>query len=431
MPKYQESYVGGGQAAPYQAVIRERSGSLGYGGRGGGDMPIDIAGRAFKQDPHGAYRTLRMEGPVVPVRVGRRQAWLVTRYDDVVRLLKDGRFVKDRSRLTGRAPWVPAFARPLARNMLDVDEPDHKRLRALVSQAFTPRIVDTMKSRVESIVEELLDRAATRGAIDLIEDYALPIPTTIIAEILGVAAGDRHRFHRWTKAIVVADTSAIAMARALPAVLQSVRYLRGLIREKRETGGGDLTSALVAARDGNDRLSEDELMAMVFLLLVAGHETTVNLISNGVLRLMERPEARERLLGDPSLTGSAVEEILRFDGPLLTATERYTVARTEFAGVTIPAGATVYGAIASANRDERALERPDTLDIARSPNRHLSFGDGPHFCAGAALARMEGQIAIPAILARFPAMKLVPGAAIVWKRGVVLRGMEALPVTLR
>ncbi len=393
-------------------------------------MLVDIASRAFKQDPHAHYRVMRRQAPIARVLVGRREAWLVTRYDDVARLLKDDRFVKDPSKQRGGEPWVPGFARPLARNMLDVDEPDHRRLRALVTQAFTPRIVQGLTARVEALAGELLDRAEKRGRFDLIHDYAIPIPTTIIAEILGVEPGDRGRFHRWTRAIVVADASNMAMVRALPALLGMIRYLRRLVRTKREMPGDDLTSALVAARDGNDRLSEDELLAMVFLLLVAGHETTVNLISNGVLRLIEHPDQRDRLLADPALAPSAVEEILRFDGPLLTATERFTLAPTELAGVTIPAGGKVYGAIASANRDERAFDEPDVFDIARTPNRHLSFGDGPHFCAGAALARMEGRIAIPAVLARFPAMKLARDRPLVWKGGVVLRGLESMPVVL-
>ncbi len=391
-------------------------------------MTVDIAGRAFKQDPHVFLRAMRSEAPVVRVRVGRRESWLVTRYDDVTRLLKDERFVKDLSKLGKALPWIPAFARPLTRNMLDLDEPHHKRLRALVSQAFTPRIIEAMRERVETLADALLDRAAERGRFDLIADYALPIPTTIIAEILGVDARRQHQFHLWTQTIVVADTSGVAMLRAMPAVLLMVRYLRSLISEKRAAGGDDLTSALVAARDGNDRLDEDELVAMLFLLLVAGHETTVNLIANGVLRLIEHPDQRDRLAADPSLVGSAVEEILRFDGPVLTATQRFTLAPTEFAGVMIPAPAAVYGAIASANRDERTFEDPDRLDIGRNPNRHLSFGDGPHFCAGAALARMEGQIAIRAILDRFPGLKLASDRPLVWKRGAILRGATSIMV---
>ena len=393
-------------------------------------MPVDIAGQAFKQDPHAFLRAMRCEAPAVPIRVGRRPAWLVTRYDDVARLLKDDRFIKDWSKLPSGVPWIPPFARPLARNMLDLDEPDHMRLRTLVSQAFTPRIVESMRPRVEALVEELLQKAASRVRIDLICDYALPIPTTIIAEILGVEPEAQNRFHRWTKIIVVADTSALAMARALPAVLAIIRYLRRLIERKRRYGGDDLTAALVAAHDGNDRLSEDELLAMLFLLLVAGHETTVNLIANGVLRLVEHSAERDRLVGDPTFANGAVEEILRFDGPLLNATQRFTLEPIEFAGVKIEAGAAVYAGIASANRDERAFDEPDRLDITRTLNRHLSFGDGAHFCAGAALARMEGRIAIPAILARFPKLRISMDRPLVWKRGAVLRGLESLPINL-
>lgn len=387
---------------------------------------VDIASTAFKRDPHAIFRRMRDEQPIVQVRSGRRRIWLVTRYDDVVSLLKDDRFVKDQAKVSGAVAWVPAFARPLSRNMLDVDEPDHRRLRALVSQAFSARMVQAMRSRTEEIVEQLLSQASQRDRIEVVADYAVPIPTTIIAEILGVPEADRARFHRWTGAIVASDTSGIAMVQALPAVWQMVRYLRKMVAQKRSRPGDDLTSALIAARDGSDGLSEDELLAMIFLLLVAGHETTTNLIANAIFHLSTHHEQRERLTASPELAPAAVEELLRYDGPLLTATERFTVAPTVVNGVTIPKGALVYGAIASANRDERIFADPDRLDLGRKPNRHISFGDGPHFCAGAALARMEAQIAIPAFLRRFPDWRPPANWAPRWKAGLVLHGLEAL-----
>ena len=391
---------------------------------------VNIASAAFKRNPHDILCRMRDEQPIAEVRAGRRRVWLVTRHEDVVSLLKDVRFVKDQAKVTGSAPWVPAFARPLSRNMLDVDEPDHRRLRALVSQAFSARMVQAMRGRTEELVAQLLDQAARRGRIDLVADYAVPIPTTIIAQILGVPAADRTRFHRWTEAVVAADTSPLAMLMALPPVIVMVRYLRRLVAQKRAEPGDDLTSALIAARDGGEGLSEDELLAMIFLLLVAGHETTTNLIANAIFHLSTNAAQRERLACEPSLAPSAVEELLRFDGPLLTATERFTVEPTEFNGTLIPKGAVVYGAIASANRDERLFIEPQSIDLGRKPNRHLSFGDGPHFCAGAALARLEAQIAIPAFLARFPRLLAPDNWTPRWKGGIVLRGLKSYPLAV-
>lgn len=395
-------------------------------------MRIDIATKAFKRDPFPVYARLRSEAPVARIMAGGREAWLVTRYGEAAALLKDTRFVKDRGKVPGaRLPWMPGFARPLARNMLDLDDPDHRRLRALVHQAFTPRLVELMRPRIESLTHAMLDRAAPRRRIDLIADFAIPIPTTIIAEMLGVPERDRERFHRWTGWIVRADVSTVAAVRALPAMFGFMRYLRGLIAAKRTAPGEDLLSALVATRaEDGDRLSEDELVAMAFLLLVAGHETTVNLIGNGLLALMRHPDQLAALAADPALRKPAVEELLRYDGPLVVSTERYAVEDTALGGATIPACATVYAGLAAANRDERAFENPDSLDIRRTPNRHLAFGDGMHFCAGAALARLEAQIAIGELVSRFPALALAGHAPFEWKGGIVLRGLKRLPVDL-
>ena len=257
----------------------------------------------------------------------RQTAWLVTRYDDVAAALKDERLVKDKSRALSpdqarRQPWVPGLFRPLMRNMLDLDPPDHTRLRALVHRAFTPRLVEQMRGRIQALADGLLDAVARRGRMDLIRDYALPIPTTIIAEMLGVPAGDRHRFHRWSRAIVSASPSGWGMLRAVPSVMAFLRYIRRLIAARRAAPGDDLLGALVQAEEAGERLSEDELVAMVFLLLVAGHETTVNLIGNGALALLEHPDQMTRLRHDPELIKPAVEELLRYASPLETATER-------------------------------------------------------------------------------------------------------------
>jgi cytochrome P450 len=398
---------------------------------------VDITSPAHKADPFPFYAQLRDAAPVYRVTLSSGQtAWLVARYDDVAMVLKDERFAKIKlNALTPeqstRQPWVPAMFRPLTRNMLDLDPPDHTRLRALVQKAFSPRLVEQLRPRVQYLADRLLDGLRGRSDFDLIRDYALPIPTTIIAEMLGVPVEDRHRFHRWSRAIVSINPSSLGTLLVLPHVWSFLRLIRRLIRSKRAAPGDDLLSALVQAEEAGDRLSEDELVAMTFLLLVAGHETTVNLIGNGGLALLQHSDQLERLRAEPALLRPAVEELLRYAGPLETASERYAREDVTVAGVTIPRGQQVFAAVASANRDSRQFLDPDRLDITREPNRHLAFGLGPHFCLGAPLARLEGQVAIGALLWRLPGIRLaVPSEALRWRRGLVLRGLVSLPVTM-
>ncbi len=400
-------------------------------------MTSRLASSKHKANPYPFYARLRAESPVHRVMLpGRKTAWLVTRYEDAAGVLKDNRFAKDRfTTLDADAaawmPWMPGFVRPLTRNMLDVDEPDHARLRSLVSKAFTPRRIEQMRDRIEALANDLLTAAQARQHLDLIRDFARPIPTTIIAEMLGVPIQDRRRFTRWSSAIVSADSTRWATVRAIPDLWLFIRYIRRLVRTRRTDPRDDLLSALIEAEEAGQRLNEDELLAMVFLLLVAGHETTVNLIGNGVLALWQYPDQLERLRDDPGLIQPAVEELLRYSGPLELATERYAREDLAIADVTIPRGSLVFAAIASANRDDRQFSEPDTLDITREPNKHLAFGQGAHFCLGASLARLEGQIAIGALVRRAVQWRLaVEPAALRWRRGLVLRGLKALPVTV-
>jgi cytochrome P450 len=400
-------------------------------------MKVDISSPAFKADPFPFYARLRATAPVYPVPLpDGRTAWLVTRYDDVAGVLKDDRFAKDPLNALSpeqhaQQPWIPAFARPLTRNMLDVDAPDHPRLRGLVQKAFTPRLIERMRGRVQVLCDRLLDRACGRRRFDLIRAYAQPVPTTIIAEILGVPVADRQRFQRWSQALVLAGASRWGALLAIPHLWLFLRYVRQLIRTRRALPQDDLVSALVQAEEAGQQLNEDELVAMIVLLLVAGHETTVNLIGSGTLALLEHPEQLQRLQHDPGLMPSAVEELLRFTSPVETATERYAREDVTIAGVTVPRGGLIFAAIASANRDERQFADPDRLDITRTPNRHLSFGLGNHYCLGAALARMEGQIALATLLRRAPRLRLaVEPRALRWRPGLVLRGLAALPVTM-
>jgi cytochrome P450 len=395
----------------------------------------DIASPGFKADPYPFYARLRAESPVFRVELPTKQpAWLVTRYDDVAALLKDDRFAKDKGNVlspeqAGKQPWVPDLFKPLARNMLDVDPPDHTRLRQLVHKAFTPRLVERLRERVQSLTEELIVAAERRGRMDLIADYALPIPTTIIAEMLGVPVSDRHRFHRWSRVIVASAPSGWRMVRAIPSAIAFLRYIRKLVKARRSSPRDDLVTALVQAEDEGARLDEDELVSMVFLLLIAGHETTVNLIGNGMLALLRHPDQMKRLRDEPGMIKVAAEELLRFDGPLETATERYPREDVEVAGTIIRRGELVYAVLASANRDERQFSDPDRLDLSREPNKHLAFGLGVHYCLGAPLARLEGQIAIGTLVSRLPNLQ-VAGRPLRWRTGLVLRGLQALPVNL-
>jgi cytochrome P450 PksS len=397
--------------------------------------PVNLASPAFKANPFPFYARLRAQAPVCRITLPTNEsAWLVTRYDDVGQVLKDERFVKEPSHAltpeqAAKQPWFRRMFKALKRNMLEVDPPDHTRLRALVHKAFTPRLIEQMRPRVQRLTDELLDRVQGRTHMDLIRDYALPLPTTIIAEMLGVPVADRHHFHRWSKAVITAASSTAGLVKAIPNAWAFMRYIRRYIRQRRANPQGDLVSALIRAEEAGDKLSENELMAMVFLLLVAGHETTVNLIGNGTLALLEHPEQLDRLRREPGLIRPALEELLRFASPAETATERYASQELTVAGVPIARGEMVIPVIASANRDERQFAHADKLDITREPNKHLSFGAGNHFCLGAALARLEGQIALSTLLRRLPNLKLVvmPGE-LRWRGGLILRGLEALPV---
>jgi len=397
---------------------------------------VDLLDPAFKADPYPTYAELRSTAPVHRVSLpDGRGVWLVTRYDDVLAVLKDECFVKDwRDVLTpeqlAQIPPIPPVMEPLSKNMLDTDPPDHERLRSLVSKAFTPRLVERMRSRVQAIADALLDAVQDRGEMDLIDDYAFPLPITVIAELLGVPAEDRNNFREWSDAAVSGNTTQEHIEKVLiPHMTAFTDYLLALFEEKRSNPKDDLISALVQAEEAGDKLSEDELLGMVFLLLVAGHETTVNLIGNGVLALLQHPDQLQKLREDPSLIKPAVEELLRYDGPVETPTERFAREDVSIGGTVIPRGEMVLVVLAAANRDPERFADPDALDITRTDNRHLAFGKGIHHCLGAPLARMEGQIAISTLLKRMPNIRLKGSPeSLTWRPGLVLRGLRGLPL---
>jgi cytochrome P450 len=398
------------------------------------DIPT-LATAEHKANPFPLYVRLRAEAPVVRFIAGdKKPAWLITRYADVSAALKEPRLAKnpfialtdeERKRTV---PWMPGFLRPLSQTMLDQDPPDHGRLRSLVHQAFTPRRVEDLRARVEVIAAELAAQARARGSFDLLEDFAAPLPITVISEMLGVPADERRRFRRWTNRLI-RNVTTTDMLLSLPTLWMLLRYVRGLVKRRRSEGGEDLVAALVRAEESGSQLSDDELLSMVMLLLIAGHETTVNLIASGTLALFDHPEAMESLAQEPARMPSAVEELLRFTCPVELATERYTTAPVTYSGHTIPRGQRVLASLASANHDPDMFAAPEQLKLAREPNRHLAFGGGPHYCLGAPLTRLEGQIAFRVLLRDLPGLRLaVPRGSLRWKPNQILRGLTALPV---
>ena len=397
---------------------------------------VDLLDPAFKANPYPTYAELRSTAPVHRVELPDGLGiWLITRYDDVLAVLKDERFVKDwRKVLTSeqlaQVPPIPPVMEALSRNMLDMDPPDHQRLRSLVSKAFTPRLIERLRPRVQAIADGLLDAVQDRGEMDLIDDYAFPLPITVIAELLGVPAEDRDSFREWSDAAVSGNTTQEHLDKVLIPHMQAFTdYLHALFEEKRKNPKDDLVSALLRAEEAGDKLSEDELLGMVFLLLVAGHETTVNLIGNGVLALLQHPDQLQKLKDDPSLIKPAVEELLRYDGPVETSTERFAREDVRIGETVIPRGEMVLVVLAAADHDPERFADPDELDITRVDNRHLAFGKGIHHCLGAPLARMEGQIAISTLLARMPDLRLKGSPeSLSWRPGLTLRGLRGLPL---
>lgn len=388
----------------------------------------------FFQNPHELYGRLRADHPVREVILPRGiKVWLVTRYDDVRAVLTDATVSKD---MLSAVPLLERHSMSdepqsfeaemgLAGHMLNSDPPEHTRLRALVNKAFTARRVKQMRGRVERAADELLDAMAAHDEVDLMSAYAFPLPTTVICELLGVPHQDKDEF----RDLSVTMTSAARHEQMAAAAIKMADYLTRLVGSKRERPVDDLLSALVHARCDDDRLSESELRSMAFLLLVAGHETTVNLIGNGMLALLRDPDQHARLRADPDRVPQAVEEFLRYDGPVNLATIRFTDEPVEYSGVTIPAGEVVLVSLIGANRDPGRYPDPQRFDPDRDTSGHLAFGYGIHHCLGAPLARLEADVAFRTLLARFPDMALA-GAPGQYRESTLIHALTALPVRL-
>ncbi|HTK11424.1 MAG TPA: cytochrome P450 [Ktedonobacteraceae bacterium] len=377
------------------------------------------------RNPHAFYAQLRTETPLYYVE--EMNAWVLTTYEDALWLLKDPRFTKDSRKITPpegeQNPRMEEMAAHM-RNMLMTDPPDHTRLRSLVSKAFTPRMIELLRPRIQQIADELLDTVQERGSMDFIPEFAYPLPITVISEMLGIPVADRQQFRVWTRRIINMEEEA-----RISSLQEFLGYIKTLLDEKRVHPGNDLVSSLVQVEEQGDQLRENELVSMIFLLIVAGHETTVNLLGNGTLALLQHPEQIQLLQHDPSLIPAAVEELLRYTAPVSLSDERWATEDILLHGKVIRQGQMVLASLLSANADPQHCPAGDALDITRQENQHLAFGKGIHFCLGAPLARMEGQIAFSTLFRRLPNLRLTSDPAqLIWNVNPMLRGLTSLPV---
>lgn len=373
--------------------------------------PLNLADKQFAANKYAYFKWLRENDPVHKGKViSVMPGYLITRYDDCVAMLKDPRFVRDRSTARGggsKLPFpVPKAVKALLNSMINVDEPEHRRLRNLVHKGFTPRHLASLEGRISEITHELLDAAEREGEVELMEAFARPIPITVIAEMVGVEVHEVPELSSYIDA-VTEGMSGFGLLRTLAWDLpRGTRFVRELIQRKRANPADDILTALIQAEEEGSRLTEDELVAMVFLLIVAGHETTYNLITNATYTLLRHPDQLALLREQPELIDSAIEEVLRYNGPLYATKPEFPTEDITIGDTTIPRGATVMPMLGSGNHDPAIFDSPEQFDITREKNRHLGFGMGIHYCLGAPLARMETKIAMQALLERNPNLRL-------------------------
>lgn len=398
------------------------------------DAPLafDLGDEAFRHDPYARYAELREHDLLHRSPFG---AWVLTRHADVLAAVRDHRLSSNPSHQAPRpdddARTLPFLAEQGIQLMLTADAPDHTRLRRLANKAFTPRAVERLRPRVTEIVDGLLDEAtATGSGFDVMADLAEPLPVIVICELLGVPVEDQEQFKPWSSTIsriIDPDVTMDMVEQALPAVFGFVQYFNELIVQRRAEPRDDLVSSLIAAEAEGDSLNGQELMAMVILLFIAGHETTTNLIGNGTLALLRNPDQLELLRQDPSRAAGATEELLRYD-PAAQMTVRTATEELELNGIPLAKGETVVCGLAAGNRDPRVFDEPDRVRIDRDPGHHLAFSGGMHYCLGAPLARLEGQVTFTALATRFPDLALATDE-VRYRDHFILRGLTALPVT--
>ncbi|MEM7534565.1 MAG: cytochrome P450 [Chloroflexota bacterium] len=395
---------------------------------------INVNSADFFANEYEHYRWMRENAPVHPGRIGWfMNMMMVSRYDDAAAMLKDKRFLRNRSTVTGGSRFpvpMPKTFNLMAQSMIIEDEPGHRRLRNLVHKAFTPRMIAKMDASIDKWCHELLDKAEKEEQVNLFTAYALPIPITVISEMLGVPEEARGEFIEWSR-IFGGTFKPRELLGMYFGVRSIVRFMRELIEKRRTEPGDDILTALIEAEEEGERLSEDELVSMSLLLLAAGFETTTNLIANGVRTLLEHPEQLALLREQPEHIDTTVEEILRYTNPVAGTKPNYASEDLEIAGIEIPKGTLVMPLIGSANRDESVFDNADTFDITRTPNRHLGFGNGIHYCLGAPLARLEGKIALNTIINRYPNLRLaVEPSALSYIQRPFTHRLTALPVAL-
>lgn len=377
---------------------------------------------ASSLDPFPQYERMRESAPVYHDE--QSGSWHVYRYDDVQRVLSEhGTFS---SRMGGDDP--SETGQLFAASLITADPPRHRQLRSLVTQAFTPKAVDGLAPRISALTEELLDGIASKGSADLIGELAYPLPVIVIAELMGIPAEDRDRFKHWSDVIVSQTQSGARTADHSTTNREMAEYFLALIEHRRRQPGNDLISNLLVAEIEGQKLSAAELLGFCSLLLVAGNETTTNLIGNAVLCFTEAPGTMDRLRAEPALLPQAIEEVLRYRSPVQSM-YRVTAGETTLGGLQVPAGAPLVAWIGSANRDEHQFQRPEHFDLDRTPNRHLAFGHGIHFCLGAPLARLEARIALQSVLERLPGLTLTPGAHLERMDSTIVYGVKELPVS--
>jgi len=396
---------------------------------------IDLFSTEFKHQAYKFYDNLRISKPIYPFTLPNNQkAWLITRYKDALMILKDKRFIKnpytlfDSNQLKDIIPVQEMEV--LISHMLNSDPPDHNRLRNLVHKAFTSKTIENLRGQVQDIANDLLDSLKYKNNIDLINEYAFPLPIMVIGKMLGIPEKDFRQFRNWSNTIIEAGNLPGKMHEALPEINSFRGYLSKLIKNKRQNPGVDLITNLIHAEDEGQFLTERELYSTIFLLIIAGHETTVNLIGNGVLALLENPEQLERLRENPNLIKSAVEEMLRFYSPVELTTNRWAREDIVIDGNKIKKGEMVVVSLASANRDQNQFKEPQKFDISREDNKHIAFGMGIHYCLGAPLARLEGEIAINTLLKKLPRFQLNNQKELSWRPTYLMRGLDKLPITI-
>ena len=383
------------------------------------------------RNPYAVYAQIRDEAPVYPARLPNGvEVLLVTRYADVLASLKDDRLVKNirNARPKGVLGKLGLELNLNNTNMLRADPPEHTRLRALAHAAFTPKFINQMRGHVQEIADGLLAAVQPNGKMDLINDFAFPLPITVITEMLGVPSADEQKFRKWSTAIIASGALSSEGTHLAPELLPLLQYVSRLVKQRTQTPQDNLISQLIHAEQNGDHFSEREVLGTTILLLIAGHETTVNLIGNGALALLQAPEQMETLKQDPRLIRPAVEEILRFVNPVQLV-NRYASVDLEIGGVKVPKGSHLMLLVSAADHDPAFAAAPDQLDVSHGDAKHLAFGQGIHYCLGAPLARLEGEIAFTTLLQRLPNLRLAdPNAPLEWRPALELRGLKTLPV---